>query len=223
MSYPGRSLLLTIGGPLGTGVGFDEWQTTLHLYDYTNPNDIALPSISQLQTWLVGPWKTLYQNAALATNLNAFTGYAKAAVIGPDGHYIADAVQADAPSTIGGSGTVNASSPQDSVVLSWWSGSHLGDANHGRMYMPWSGVNIAGDGRFGSTGAIATAASAFIVATNAYFSTTVNGGDDVAASIMSRKGTGSVKRIAYARVGDVKDTQRRRRNALEERYATVAV
>jgi len=146
----------------------------------------------------------------------------KVAAVGTDGLYLTDARISEA--TTPSAGTAVGILPQDTVVLTTRSGFTIGGGNYGRMYLPHTSIGtVTGSPYANSTNTAAVAAdgASFVgVVRDA-----ING--DVTATmipaIMSQVGSGTVKEIASVQVGNLTDTQRRRRNRLPETYATAAV
>lgn len=113
--------------------------------------------------------------------------------------------------------------PQLSPVLSLRSGSTLGKANYGRMYIPHARWNLPAGQATTTTGTALTAATAgatFIDTVNTLMAARY---PDVQASIVSTVGTGTVKGVTRVGMGVVLDTQRRRRSQLEEQYQFATV
>jgi hypothetical protein len=137
----------------------------------------------------------------------------KVAAINTAGHYLADAVVY--PRT-GHAGTHNNVPPQDSLVLSLRSGSSFGEANFGRMYIPHTIAALDTSSARMSVAkavAIANAFQAFITQVNTMMDSQVAGSG---VAIMSQKGSGTTKLPTLIGCGRVIDTQRRRRNRLDE-------
>jgi hypothetical protein len=122
-------------------------------------------------------------------------------------------------------GTVSGSVlPQSSIVCSTRSGLVTGSGNNGRMYLPHSSLSLVPNqpsANSTSTLAVCTAFRIFINAvqndTNAVISAVV-------FPFIMTQVTGQLSKIVtQVRVGDVTDTQRRRRNQLPEIYSTLNV
>jgi len=147
---------------------------------------------------------------------------AKVAAVGKDGHYLTDPVLFESGDP--GAGTANNINPQATVCLSIRSGSALGVANFGRMYLPHSSFVQASatlpytDSSV--TGPFATKAADFINQVN---DTLDNLPEGPHVRLMSNKNLGTTKTPTAVGVGRVVDTQRRRRNRLTEEYAFAAV
>lgn len=142
--------------------------------------------------------------------------WCKAANIGPDGNYTAEPGIAQIPGGIAG-GYAPAAPSFCSVVISWSTGKSLGLAVRGRIYPP----NFAAPRDVGAT--ITTGARTGLV----------NWGNMVLACMDTSlldvvfhpyvvSSAGVSNPITGVRVGNVYDTQRRRRNAVAESYAAAA-
>jgi len=146
----------------------------------------------------------------------------KAAAIGTDGHYVAEPLLwiDDDPT----SGTVIGNPIQVTTVASLRSGATLGTGNYGRMYLPHFYMSqLTANPHADSTqiAGLALAVADFISACTEEINTVVTA--PLYPAIMSQAGSGSAKEITEVRVGNVNDTQRRRRAQLIETYATHAV
>lgn len=109
--------------------------------------------------------------------------------------------------------------PQSSVVASLRSGFVTGAANFGRMFLPHSALPLAtGTPETSSTvtGTVATAFQTFVSGVKTDLDAAVTAAVD--PMIMTQVVGGTSKRVASIAVGDVNDTQRRRRNQLPEEY-----
>jgi len=143
--------------------------------------------------------------------------YIKVAAIGTDGAYLADAYvhEAEDPDV----GTNLNTLPQATVVLSLRSGFNTGKGNYGRMYLPHTRLPILTTTAKSSstyTDAVLAAGKTFVNALTGLI------GDETTAIlfpvIMSQTGITS-KGVTALAVGDVTDTQRRRRNRIPELYS----
>jgi hypothetical protein len=137
VQYDDEHFLLTFGGYLVGG--HEQWQCGLR---YAGPSGVpdalwtaALSHIGIQDIWtIISVWmKTATSGAAFdpGTSLE----FAKLAFIGTDGNYKADAIEYRAQQK-GVAAQGNSSPPQLSVVVSLSSGSRIGNANHGRIYLP---------------------------------------------------------------------------------------
>ena len=114
--------------------------------------------------------------------------------------------------------------PQASIVLSTRSGMSSGSANFGRMYLPHTAFAFAANKAVGDPpdiSAFATAAAVFVNGCNTDLGAVVV--QSIRATIMTQVVGGTSKTINQVAIGDVVDTQRRRRNALPETYVFRAI
>lgn len=142
----------------------------------------------------------------------------KAAAVSTAGLYLTEPVIFDSGSPVSGS-TSNVL-PQSTVVLSLRSGFTIGKANYGRLYLPHTRPTLTAGGPFvagATTDAIAAAGVAFLLDINTIINAAVT--DAVVPVIMSSVGSGLTRSIDHVAVGNVIDTQRRRRNKLPETYS----
>ncbi len=104
-------------------------------------------------------------------------------------------------------GTAQEIPPQCTVAVTLWSGETIGTTNYGRMYLPHSSLNLGGN-PYGGTddqGTVATNAAAFLAAVaQPLYKPAVMGTN------------GRTRFVDFVRVGRVVDTQRRRREQLDE-------
>jgi hypothetical protein len=115
--------------------------------------------------------------------------------------------------------------PQIALVASLLAGTTKGVGQPGRMYFP--GVAASVD----PTGHIASSYPISIATTLAAFFAAINGSVDRPGAVINASAGGTGANIAPAvnreitdvKVGNVYDTQRRRRNALVETYSSHAV
>lgn len=123
---------------------------------------------------------------------------------------------------IQGASTGNGYPPQVSVVATLLADNGKGFGGKGRMYLPGIAQGLDSSGRMGApfNQTLATGLANFMASVNA--SMDVPGGVINASQGTDRELlSGRVNRpVTHIRVGNVFDTQRRRRNALTETYAT---
>lgn len=139
----------------------------------------------------------------------------KVAAIGTDGRYLSEA------RTFARTGAVIQGNnpgvpPQCSVVVSFSSGQSLGRANHGRMYLPFTKLQQATASPYGAT----TAVSAFATTAQTWFASTETtlGLIQAASRIRIASKLGVLKDVTQIKIGNLTDTQRRRRAQLPETY-----
>lgn len=116
-------------------------------------------------------------------------------------------------------GTATQVLPQASIVLSTRSGLSAGSANFGRMYLPHTS-HFLGTGTaralLANVTAFATAAQTFVSGVQSDLDAVIT--QSVIPMIMTQVVGGTSKRVNQIAIGDVTDTQRRRRNQLPEIY-----
>lgn len=216
MSYTAEHAYLTFGGTLPGG---EIWQTGMRYQKYGVPGGtwesafagIGLEDIyDDLAAW--------FAEGNMLFGATAKIAWAKLASIGTDGNYTLEP-RIWEPVTPGSGGTVSFRHPnQVSTVVSLRSGSTFGRANYGRLYLP--PVNYTVDA---TTGKLASGqVSTMLSLTNAMLEA-VGGEMDsllqpLRLAIFSAVGTGTTKPVTTVAIGDVLDTQRRRRNGLVETY-----
>ena len=125
------------------------------------------------------------------------------------------------PNPVAGGGGTQTLPDQNALVVSTETGLS-GRSGHGRFYLPCTALSQLPAGRVSSvvTGNVSTAAAAFITALNGITST---GFTMPAVGIQSLVRTDYPFAIVSVKVGDVVDTQRRRRDKLVENYTSHAV
>jgi hypothetical protein len=144
----------------------------------------------------------------------------KASPIGTDGLLLGEPKVQDESIALG---NVESIPPQNSLVLTFWSGLTFGQANYGRMYLPYTGAAFTN-----GTPYIASATCTAIAAAGATFVGAIN---DIADAVLAGSGVvniskvdaGTVKGVSTVRFGRLVDTQRRRRNRLTEDFTDAAV
>ena len=139
----------------------------------------------------------------------------KASARGVDGLYLTDPRVSE--SLTNPSGTTGSLPPQCSTVISLRSGFTLGKGNYGRMFLPHHKIPYpAGEARASEAAAGAMAAQAVITVNQ--WTDAIN--EDTTAilfpAIMSQAAGTPSKGVTQIGVGRVVDTQRKRRNRLDE-------
>jgi len=119
-------------------------------------------------------------------------------------------------------GTAGGTLPQSSVVMSLRSGSSIGSANFGRMFLPHTRLGMVASTPASNLATVAIVNAAFRGFLN-IVTAAINGAVsiDVQPFIMSNQAPKPSKPVAEVQVGTVTDTQRRRRNALVEQYSVL--
>lgn len=158
---------------------------------------------------------TYHADAATRIAALAKLSFVKVNAIGTDGHYLGSgtvqALYADLP---GGYGVGPVHPNQIALAVSLTTGFSRGPAHRGRFYLPMPALNVQTNGLLYATDMISVsgATDTLLTSVNA-----VNA--DYEMAIFSRKaGAPGNRRVTGNLVGEVADTQRRRRRSLVENY-----
>jgi hypothetical protein len=206
--------------------GAEEWTTGFFI---GSPSaDADLPTQAQADA-IAAAWRTYFTAAASGFSGNYTTTTVKLSSIGTDGKSsAADTIYSTlAPAAVGGN-NAGAYPPQIALVATLTSSVARGVGSKGRMYLPGIFSPVDATGHIGSTpqGAMLANLVTFLQAVN-----TAQGGFQsiVLASHGSLNADGTPKvggsapvnrAVTSVRLGNVFDTQRRRRNGLAEVYQT---
>jgi hypothetical protein len=188
------------------------------------PGFNAVLALAELASHTPADMVTALNNALMAgvqwADYSHLTGL-KMSARGTDGIELTDSVDVAATADYHGVNTnVDAQLTEE---ISLWSGQTFGHANYGKMYLPHTRLGLVAGSPLATTAAQSAALSemtTFVQAVNTW--ATFASGDPV-VSVMSSIGAGARKTVAFVRVGRVVDTQRRRRNKLDESYVQSAV
>ena len=158
-------------------------------------------------------------NAQSRVPAGAQVDWIKAALIGTDGKYMEDSIEAPLTGVGGSSGGYI---PQASLCVTMVSDKWKDPGRYNRLYLPVSNQFVGSDWK-------ATTTQATAVATN--FKTmlleietllqAIPATHDTFAGVVSGTGAGSQRLVDSVQVGVLVDTQRRRRNKLAEDYQNV--
>jgi hypothetical protein len=209
------------------------------IFDVLTTDEVAITSMnfSQVGTWSGAEaalaeleWATgtgfnvAEDLVTMMDNANLFWGNysrliaVKAAAIGTNGLYLAEPKMFELTTPEVGASTTTL--PQSTVVLSLRSGSSFGKANYGRMYLPHTRLGLV-TGTPKSNGAttsiVAGLGTDFVEAVTAELNADTT--DNIQPFIMSNSAPAPSKPVLQVAVGDVVDTQRRRRNRITEEYS----
>lgn len=220
MALPHRIVKVTLAGTMFGGN--EIWSTGFYL-GWENKD--ADPITAQGMADVSFAWETFFKNATSEISSRYTYNTLKMHVVNNDGKTLPDSAQYHAPATaaVGGASSL-ALPPQIATVATLANSLPRGLATKGRMFLP--GVSSMVD----ATGHIAAATTANI-ATNlkTFFDAVYNDADLPGNPMLASVGRGplhtdgAIRRISTVRVGNVYDTQRRRRNALTEAYTTRTV
>lgn len=219
MVYAHRVNRVTISGTMFNGA--EEWSTGFFLgqegADAADGSDAGAAAI-------LAAWETFFEHTNSKISSSYRVTQAKIAAIDTNGHTEPDHVYYAYPgSTITGSSAINTLPPQCSLVVTLLSDRPRGKASKGRMYLP--GIATLPDAATGKLLSATVGAIADNLKT--FFDALVGHVDIPDQLILAAKGTGPVPALTAQndfvetiRVGDVIDTQRRRRNGLVETYTS---
>ena len=216
MAYDRPHIYLTWGGPFGSS-NVEEWQCGVRLSSSTPDLGAALPSQAQLDG-LLASLSTLW-TANNTNSISCALQWIKAARIGPDGQYSADPVMATR-TALYGTGSTIIHPWQSALVLTFRSGEKFGWANVGRVYWPNPAIQIsATTGK--STNVVLNLVNTFgdwfkTIETSAFGWSNGEIAGELQIRLMSKHGV--TKDVKTFSVGDVVDTQRRRRASVPETY-----
>lgn len=222
MAYAYKVVKVTAFGDCFNGA--EEWSTGFFM-GYAD-GDAAAPSAA-FATAVKAAWLTFFTTSQVNISSSYKTAGIKLATLKTDGKTDLDSVITDYFTTPPEGTYGGAPWPaQCTVVAQLAASNNRGLAGKGRMYLP--GIYAAVDP---STGKYSTTAAGNIATHLATFFNAINGSTDAPGDVINASqgravlfGAGPVnQRVASVRVGDVVDTQRRRRNGLVEAYSAATV
>lgn len=220
MSYPHEVVRVTLSGDMYSGA--EIWSTGFFM-GFENAD--ASPIIPQGLADVGAAFQTFF-SAASSSVSNRFTfKQVKMARIAQDGRTIEDSAQYWAPTgNVTGAATSGHLPPQIALAVTLANSMPRGLATKGRMFLPGICTPVDATGHLISSeaGAIATNLQTFF---NSIYNDADLPGNPVLASLgrgVLLQG-GAIRNVVKIRVGNVYDTQRRRRNALVETYTDRSV
>lgn len=222
MPYPTDFLKVTYGFK---AEGVEVADTGFHI-GATSGTPAAL--FAEITTGVLADMATAYYSNLMDNSDIKWADYSemttvKCALVDTSGHYVGDPVVLD--TGILHQGDDYDVLPQASVLISLWSGNHVGQANYGRMYLPHTTQSLThGHATVGTSQQtnMSAHAAAFVNAINAILIGLAPGAVGEVINI-SKKGAGIKKKVLYVRVGEIVDTQRRRYNRLPPNYYVTAL
>jgi hypothetical protein len=213
--YAFKVTRVTISGTCFSGG--EIWQTGFWLgNEDADAGDVTPTMVSAIGAM----WQTFFTGASNGVNFRYITTQVKAARMHQDGTTQPDQVEYWTPGgTIAGGETGVPHPPQIALAATLTSSNVRGPASKGRMFLPGIHIAVGADGRADS-GALGTCATAF----NTFLSQ-VNQSTDVPDRIILVSTESIIpprehqnKRVEHVKFGNVFDTQRRRRNGINEVY-----
>lgn len=208
--------------------GAEEWQTGFYI---GTPTADAPRPTQAAADFIRDKWVTFFssQKGNIANNFKFDT--CKMALLRKDGKYDGEAVESHPTGTVSG-GAISSQPlpPQVALVATLIGGSGKGLGGKGRMYLPGVNAFLQGNGHIGAPAPqdVATTLATFINDVNAEPAVegrVINvsrGHKTDLLGVVSYDGARNVF-VNGVRVGDVYDTQRRRRNQLNEVYKSAVV
>lgn len=221
MGYAHRVLRVTLIGGMYNGA--EEWSTGFFMgapdADANDPTEAGAQAVADA-------WATFFHGGPARISNRWYTESVKLSIMKQDGKTDLGAiVRHDYTDKPYGAATVIGFPPQITLAATLQAGTGKGLAGKGRMYIPGTALSLDETGHADSAqvGELATAMAAFLTAC----SSSIELPASVINASQGRKNLidgGPVSRAVDAvRVGNVFDTQRRRRNGLAEQYTTKPV
>jgi hypothetical protein len=205
--------------------GGEQWTTGFWLGNVSGGDIGQSPTEADCQL-IANRWKTYFESAGSQTHGSWRTDGVKIALISENGTTTPGATAFYYyPSSIAGIQNANLQAPQVSLVATMTSARARGYASKGRMYLPGVAAAVQNDGRIAlaNTASIRTGLKTFFDGVNTDFA------DDYEVVLNSQEVAGIpghaplMVPVTAVKVGNVYDTQRRRRNQLVEIYETSAL
>lgn len=194
--------------------------TSLNLSHPTDPAFNAVAALAEIVTATTGPLLQAHMTALIGSAPIRWANYSRlnyvrmAAVLATGFEDPVTKTYVIPSPPAGGLANVV---PQCSIVGTLRSGSVVGSANYGRMYLPHTQLEL-GTGLPNAsptdTGTAATRFQTFVTGVNDDVNAVVT--ESVRAMIMTQVPAATSKVVNQVSIGDVNDTQRRRRNQLRE-------
>lgn len=221
---------VTISGTCFSGA--EEWSTGFQMGSPTvGMSGVSAPAAESI----AAAWETFFELASNSFSSGYKTTQVKCALIRTDGTTNVDEIDYYSyPSPISGGGSVFPLPPQITLAATLTTDNQRGLAAKGRMYLPGLNMPIANATGKLDSGAVLGLTSGFKT-----FLDSVNTGPGVSGKVvLASKGRksdaldadgqpiylgGRTAWVTGCRIGDVYDTQRRRRNGLNETYQTAVL
>lgn len=215
MALPHKVARVTLSGNMFGGA--EIWSTGFYLgHDLTDHSPIIAEGLDNIGT----AWQTFFTNPTSSIPAGYTFTTLKIASINLDGHTVADSALYWSPASavVGGAGGTPLP-PQISLVATLAAAEPRGLATKGRMFLPGINAAVGTDGHISATiiGNISTNLKTFFDAIH-------NDADTPGNLMLASVGRGplhtdgAIRPAVQIRMGNVYDTQRRRRNALTEAY-----
>jgi len=224
MTYGGQQLKITF---MFTVEGTDEIADTSLSYTTAPGWTGAAAALAELDISDAVAIRDFYNDDLMDLSHISWADYSnlvgvKIAALGTNGLYLVDPLIADTDTP--DSGTAVGIPPQNTVVMSLRSGFTVGKGNYGRMYLPHTTLGTQ------TTSPFAASANTAAMALNGkdflnHITSQINAATTavVFPAIMSQAAGTPTRGVTNVAFGNVNDTQRRRRNRLQETYSSEAL
>ena len=228
MAFPTNYVKMTWGGTLAAGQ--DIWSCGLYLdagLGNINPIDEAQwAAIGEVLPTYAAAVRQLHTDADTRIPNGVLLEWVKLAYLDVNGSYKAEAHEYIYPTPVGGGGGT-AYVPQVACVVTLVSEKYKDPGKYNRFYLPAAAPTNTGVYKMTATqtAAVAASAAAFIEALDATYSGETGGttwGGNI-VPVVASKSYNQIMPVVSLRVGDVLDTQRRRRNKIYENYTEQVV
>lgn len=221
--YDRENTYVTWGGTLGSA-GQEIWQCGIRLAPGAAGDSASFPTTTQANTLLMA-LSTQWTSTANQTMRWVKWSWLKFSRQDVHGLLKGDPLIATTtpPSGIAGPQSTISHPFQIAQCVTLWSGQTFGKGNYGRFYLPGPAYNIGDDGAV--SGTVENACNwvgAWLKTIENSAASWPDGSSPMYISIMHKAAAQSsarTRRVAQVRVGNVMDTQRRRRNHLNETYS----
>lgn len=228
-TYNQPFIKLTFGGQLAQGQ--DEWNCGINL---SAENDALIPIggvdverafdlyVEEIKDDIVDIFSSYVSSVQMSIPAGATLDYVKLALIGTDGFYVKEAAVFEVVGVTGGAN--NAYIPQVSLVMTLQSEKFRDPGKYNRFYLPTVVPVTSSAYRPANTQRMAERTADLLSVLTREMSPFNNAVRVFPAAVSSSdKLEGPYREIKYVKVGNVFDTQRRRRNKIGEIYTTVEV
>lgn len=217
MAYPHKVAKVTLSGTMFGGQ--EIWSTGFFMgFEGQDAPAITDTGVSDISN----AWETFFKKTdSEISNKYQYT-MCKVQMLATDGKAVPDTARYYSPvAAVNGGSPSQAMPPQIALVATLANSLPRGLATKGRMFLPGVNALVDATGHINSLtcGAIATNLQSF-------FGTIMNDADTPGRAVLASTGNslqlrpGEIRHVTQVRVGNVYDTQRRRRNALMEAYTT---
>lgn len=216
---PSEHLRLTVIGSIATGLEEFAWST-----NWAPRGNVAIADVKPPDMTVIYNAVRTYHAGKMQVSSGAALQAVKLAHLNSEGHYARDPwIGTTTPAN--GQVLTTQSTPQDSFVVTFWTGKKLGKTNYGRCYLPWCGLTIDNPSATITPGVQMTNLkdgwSTMMAAIRAELRLSFNGsGNQPIVQVIPGAVQNEVKTWRF---GNIVDTQRRRRRSLPETYDDVVV